>query len=259
MLEEDFLFFVAEVADRLREYGVKCGTSETIDAYRALSLVRMERVEDLKNVMKLCMIKRLEDYEIFDRVFEDLTTTRRQKTERRQGETGGDGDGGQRTLQRSRESGKDSRQAMMAYYSPVEILSKKDLPVPSLEFIRESRRVMKRLRRRLALLPGRRYEKSLKGVVDFGETIRQSLRNYGEVMRVLRMRRKLTRCKLVAIFDVSGSMDTYTEFLMQSMYSLARQSVAVEVFVFSTKLLRVSSLLSTLGPEEGGGPHLTGC
>ncbi|MCS7129674.1 MAG: VWA domain-containing protein, partial [Candidatus Caldarchaeum sp.] len=250
MLEEDFLFLVAEVAARLRDYGVKCGTSETIDAYRALGLVRMERVEELRNVMKLCMIKRLEDYEIFDRVFEELTTPRRQKPERRQGEAGGDGEGVQRTLQRGRESGKDSRQAMLAYYSPVEILSKKDLPVPTLEFIRESRRVMKRLRRRLALLPGRRYEKSLKGVVDFGETIRQSLRNYGEVMRVLRMRRKLTRCKLVAIFDVSGSMDTYTEFLMQSMYSLARQSVAVEVFVFSTKLMRVSSLLKYFGPKK---------
>ncbi|MEM0443511.1 MAG: VWA domain-containing protein [Candidatus Caldarchaeum sp.] len=250
MFEDDVLFLVADVAERLREYGVKCGTSETIDAYRALGLVRLGSVEELKNVMKLCMVKRLEDYEVFDRVFEEMMSLKKKPAERRQSETGGESGSGQKTLDRSRDGGRDSRQAMMAYYSPVEILTKKELPIPTLEFIRESKRVMKRLRRRLALLPGRRYEKSSKGVVDFGETMRQSLRNYGEVMKVLRMRRKLTRCKLVAIFDVSGSMDTYTEFLMQSMYSLARQSVAVEVFVFSTKLLRVSSLLKYFGPKK---------
>lgn len=250
MFEDDVLFLVADVAERLREYGVKCGTSETIDAYRALGLVRLGSVEELKNVMKLCMVKRLEDYEVFDRVFEEMMSLKKKPAERRQSEAGGESVSGQKTLDRSRDGGRDSRQAMMAYYSPVEILTKKELPIPTLEFIRESKRVMKRLRRRLALLPGRRYEKSSKGVVDFGETMRQSLRNYGEVMKVLRMRRKLTRCKLVAIFDVSGSMDTYTEFLMQSMYSLARQSVAVEVFVFSTKLLRVSSLLKYFGPKK---------
>jgi hypothetical protein len=34
------------------------------------------------------------------------------------------------------------------------------------------------------------------------------------------------------------------------MYALARQSVAVEVFVFSTRLLKVSSLLKYFGPKK---------
>jgi hypothetical protein len=56
-------------------------------------------------------------------------------------------------------------------------LARRELPVPTLSFLRESRRVLKRMRRRLALLPGRRFESSKTGLVDFSSTIRQSLAN----------------------------------------------------------------------------------
>jgi uncharacterized protein with von Willebrand factor type A (vWA) domain len=58
------LFLVTEVARRLREYGVKCGAVESIDAYRSLGLVDIKDVNTLKRVLRLCMVKRLEDYEI---------------------------------------------------------------------------------------------------------------------------------------------------------------------------------------------------
>ncbi|MEM4280969.1 MAG: VWA domain-containing protein [Candidatus Caldarchaeum sp.] len=250
MIFSDLTFFVTEVADRLRMYGVKCGTAESIDAYTALGHVTIKNVDDLKKVMKLCMVKRLEDYEIFDRVFEELLSMKRHRDEKLSRSSGGGEGGREKSLEKGRHGGEEQRKAMMAYYSPVEVLLKKEIPAPTLDFLRESRRVLKRLRRRLALLPGRRYERSSSGVMDFGETLRQSLRTYGEMLNILKMRRKVTRCKLVTVFDVSGSMETYTEFLMQSMYALARQSVAVEVFVFSTKLMRVSSLLKYFGPKK---------
>ncbi|MCS7137090.1 MAG: VWA domain-containing protein [Candidatus Caldarchaeum sp.] len=240
---------MTEVSRRLRNYGVKCGTSESLDAYRAVGLTKIRSLDHLKQVLRLCMIKRLEDYEIFDRIFEEL---QRQKTSREQqggGEQAGEKTTGQKKMDRS-DASRETQRQMTVYYSPVEVLMKRELPTPTLAFLRESKRVMKRFRRRLALLPGRRFERSSKGLIDFGETIRQSLRTQGEILKVLRKRRKVTRCKLVAIFDVSGSMDTYTEFLMQSMYALARQSVAVEVFVFSTKLMKVSSLLKYFGPKK---------
>lgn len=248
MLEQPYLFLVTEVARRLRFEGVKCGTAETLDAYRAGEFVQMRTVEDLKNVLRLCMVKRLEDYEIFDKIFDELEKQKRPQ-EQPKNETQGDKAQAVKTVERG-EASADKRKEMTVYYSPVEVFMKRELPTPTLAFMRESKRVMKRLRRRLALLPGRRYTKSAKGYVDFRETIRTSLRTHGEILRLLHMKRKVTRCKLVAIFDVSGSMDTYTEFLMQSMYALARQSVAVEVFVFSTRLLKVSSLLKYFGPKK---------
>ncbi|MCS6784436.1 MAG: VWA domain-containing protein [Candidatus Caldarchaeum sp.] len=245
----EVLSLVTEVSRRLRTYGVKCGTSESLDAYRALGFTPIKSVEHLKQVLRLCVIKRLEDYEIFDRIFDELQKQKRPSEQMRDGqETGQRADMQKRTEKSS--TSRETQKQMTVYYSPIEVLMKKDLPTPTLSFLRESKRVMKRFRRRMALLPGRRFERSSKGPIDFGETIRQSLRTQGEILRVLRRRRKVTRCKLVAIFDVSGSMDTYTEFLMQSMYALARQTVSVEVFVFSTKLMKVSSLLKYFGPKK---------
>ncbi|MCS7110555.1 MAG: VWA domain-containing protein [Candidatus Caldarchaeum sp.] len=245
----EVLSLVTEVSRRLRINGVKCGTSESLDAYRALGLIRIKSVEHLKQVLRLCMIKRLEDYEIFDKIFDELQKQKRPSEQMRDGQEAGQKADMQKRTEKSSTS-RETQKQMTVYYSPVEVLMKKDLPTPTLSFLRESRRVMKRFRRRMALLPGRRFERSSKGPIDFAETIRQSLRTQGEILRVLRRRRKVTRCKLVAIFDVSGSMDTYTEFLMQSMYALARQTVAVEVFVFSTKLMKVSSLLKYFGPKR---------
>jgi len=247
---EELLYLVPEVASRLRAYGVKCGASESIDAYRALGLLPIKGVEDLKDVMRLCMIKRVEDYEVFEKVFDELTMMRKPLDERQSVGEKGESEERDRVMRmRQGGEGHDNR-TQMVYYSPVEVLTRKELPTPTIEFLRESKRVMKRLRRRLALLPGRRFERSQTGMVDFSETIRSSLRTYGETLQILRKRRKVTRCKLVAIFDVSGSMDSYTEFLMQAMYSLARQSVAVEVFVFSTRLMKVSNLLKFFGPQK---------
>ncbi len=250
MKSSELLFFVTEIAKRLREYGVKCGTSESIDAYAATGLVNIKSVDDLKQVMKLCMVKRVEDYEVFDRVFEEMASLKKPTQENQPSYTESYAGADEKKIGRGEVGDKGQRKAMMAYYSPVEILLKRELPTPTIDFLRENKRVMKRLRRRLALLPGRRFEKSTTGLVDLGGTIRQSLRTYGELMRILRMRRKITRCKLIALFDVSGSMDTYTEDLMQSMYALARQGVAVEVFIFSTRLLKVSNLLKYFGPKR---------
>jgi uncharacterized protein with von Willebrand factor type A (vWA) domain len=244
------LFLVTEVSRRLREYGVKCGTSESIDAYRSLGLVNVNDVNGLKTVLRLCMVKRLEDYEVFERVFEELLYLKKPSEERVRREGGEERMGAEKRVEKTRAEGDQSSRNMVAYYSPLEVLARRELPVPTLSFLRESRRVLKRMRRRLALLPGRRFESSRTGLVDFSSTIRQSLATHGEILRILRRRRKVTRCKFVAIFDVSGSMDAYTEFLMESMYALARQSVAVEVFVFSTKLVRVSHLLKFFGPKK---------
>jgi len=243
------LFLVTEISRRLREYDVKCGTSESIDAYRSLGLVDLHDIDDLKTVLRLSMVKRFEDYEVFEKVFEELLSLKK-PSEERVNRGGGEAEGGEKQFRKEKAEGGQTGKNAVAYYSPLEVLVRRELPIPTISFFRESRRVLKRMRRRLALLPGRRFESSRKGPVDFTTTIRQSLRTHGEILKILRQRRKVTRCKFVAIFDVSGSMDAYTEFLMESMYALARQNVAVEVFVFSTKLLKVSHLLKFFGPKK---------
>jgi uncharacterized protein with von Willebrand factor type A (vWA) domain len=245
---EDLQNFVVLLSNRLRSHGVKCGVSESIDGCIAVESVPIRSVHHLREVLRLAMIKRVDDYEIFDRVFEELTNPLRRSsrpdepTERMPGQGGGD--------QRRVEKGSGQSSQSITFYSPMEVLMKRVLPAPSRDSFRQSKRVIRRLRRRLALLPGRRTETSPSGLFDFPSTVRTSLKTYGEFLKIAHYRRKISRCRLIALFDVSGSMDAYTTFLMQSMYALARQGVALEVFVFSTKLVRVSDLLRYFGPKK---------
>src|SRR5687768_17630748 len=68
--------------------------------------------------------------------------------------------------------------------------------------------------------------------------------------------------KHVVPFDVSGSMDLYSRFLLQVLYALQHAFARVETFVFSTRLVRISDALSNdsyraaldaLARVEGGG------
>jgi len=240
--------FVVEIAQRLRAHGVKCGASESVDALTAVRSIEIRSIPHLREVLRLTMVKRLEDYPIFDMVFEELLGIKRRSQEKEMEMPGGEG--GQRSSrERLSKSTEDKTRSNMTFYSPMEVLTRREIPSPTRESLREVKRVVKRMKRRLALLPGRRMARSLSGDVDFPLTFRKSLETFGEPMYILRTRRKITRCRLVALFDVSGSMDTYTKMLMQSMYALARQGAALEVFVFSTRLMRVTDLLRYFGPE----------
>jgi len=238
--------FVITLANGLRENGVKCGSSETIDGLTAVLHTEIGMISELREVLRISMVKRFEDYQIFDAVFEGLlrrkTVKRESGSERPSGSPSGE-------AEKPRSSGSQHSMSRLAFYSPLEVLTRRSIPVPARDSLREMKRVIRRMKRRLALLPGRRMIHSVSGEVDFPTTLRSSLGTFGEQMSILHMRRKVTRCRLVALFDVSGSMDTYTGFLMQSMYALARQGVALEVFIFSTALVRVTELLRYYGPE----------
>jgi Protein containing von Willebrand factor type A (vWA) domain len=116
--------------------------------------------------------------------------------------------------------------------------------------VRLGKRIAKRLRRRLAMLPGRRYRRSRVGELDFPKTMRAALGTAGELLELRKTKPILTRLRVVAFFDISGSMDTYTDWIVRAMYLVKRLGRRVEVFVFSTRLLRVTDLLETTDLEE---------
>src|SRR5207237_7532037 len=70
-----------------------------------------------------------------------------------------------------------------------------------------------------------------------------SLSNAGEPLELRFRRRKPRKTRIVAICDVSGSMDLYSRFLLQFLYALQGTVARVESFVFSTALRRVTDLL----------------
>jgi uncharacterized protein with von Willebrand factor type A (vWA) domain len=98
--------------------------------------------------------------------------------------------------------------------------------------------------RRLAARPSRRWKRARRGArVHLRATMRGLLGTGGDPAGLAYQERKLRRTKLVAICDVSGSMDLYSRFLLQCLFALQHSFARVETFVFSTRLDRITDQL----------------
>ncbi len=135
--------------------------------------------------------------------------------------------------------------------SGVEVLREKSFPELTDE---ERARVGAMIRRLAVAVPverTRRTRAASKGsTFDIRRTLRRSLRTQGEPFdRAWRARKSRTR-PLVLILDISGSMAPYARALMQFAYAAMTAGRRVEVFVFGTRLTRVTRTLRTRDPDR---------
>lgn len=93
-------------------------------------------------------------------------------------------------------------------------------------------------RRSLRRVPARR------GRIDLAAAVRSAARHGGRIVGLPRRARKLVRRPLVVLADISGSMELYTRIVLQFLHALSRQHGATEVFVFGTRLTRITPQLA---------------
>ncbi|MGI8478237.1 MAG: vWA domain-containing protein [Thermomicrobiales bacterium] len=126
-------------------------------------------------------------------------------------------------------------------FSAREVLRKKDFSQYSPDEIAEARRIIKQMNWRLGTRVTRRRERANNGpFIDYRATLRRSLRNQGVPIELRRRRRKERMRPLVLICDISGSMDRYARLLLQFVHALEHGLDSVEVFVFGTRLTRIT-------------------
>ena len=105
------------------------------------------------------------------------------------------------------------------------------------------REMLKRLKRR-------RRQNARRGQVDLRRTIRGSLEQGGDPIRLYFRGQRPKKLRLVVLLDVSGSMDKYSFFLLRFVWALQSYFEEVESFVFSTHLRRITTQLKTGGLEK---------
>ncbi|MEA2529961.1 MAG: uncharacterized protein QOG89_1605 [Thermomicrobiales bacterium] len=126
-------------------------------------------------------------------------------------------------------------------FSAREVLRKKDFSQFSPEEIAEARRIIDKMTWRLGTRKTRRREKAVHGeFIDYRRTLRHSLKHGGVPLELRRRRRKERMRPLVLICDISGSMDRYSRLLLQFVHALEHGLDTVEVFVFGTRLTRIT-------------------
>jgi uncharacterized protein with von Willebrand factor type A (vWA) domain len=76
--------------------------------------------------------------------------------------------------------------------------------------------------------------------IDPRATLRGSLRHGGVPLELRRQKRKIRTRPLVVICDISGSMDRYARLLLRFVHALGQGLENTEVFVFGTRLTRIT-------------------
>jgi uncharacterized protein with von Willebrand factor type A (vWA) domain len=104
---------------------------------------------------------------------------------------------------------------------------------------------------RLPRRPGHRRMRARRGPsFDMRRTLRDAVRNDGDVMRLLRLKRRLRQRRLLLLIDVSGSMKERTEAHLRIAHALARATERIEVFTFGTRLTRVTHAMRLKHREQ---------
>lgn len=133
---------------------------------------------------------------------------------------------------------------MIASYSATEKLTRKDFSLVPGDDVDDLMNIIRALGRRLALRKGRRYKlASRANEPDLRFTLRKNLRRGGELIELGFRKPKRNRYKILLLCDVSKSMELYTAFLLQFIYSFRQVYNRMEVFVFGTGLQRITPLL----------------
>ncbi|MGV3587219.1 MAG: vWA domain-containing protein [Adhaeribacter sp.] len=129
-------------------------------------------------------------------------------------------------------------------YSIHQNLSRQDFSQVPADDLAEMMKIIKALSRRLAAQASRRYEKTNQiKQPDLRRTLRKNIRLGGELMDIAFRKPTHNRLKLVVLCDVSKSMELYTAFLLQFIYSFGQVYRRLETFAFSTSLHCITSLL----------------
>jgi len=106
------------------------------------------------------------------------------------------------------------------------------------------------LRPRLARRPARRRAIARHGRQLAGRLmLRRALAMGGESLHWRWLRQASRPRPIVLICDISGSMERYSRFLLRFAHALERSGAPVEVFVFGTRLTRITRELRVRSPD----------
>ena len=132
-----------------------------------------------------------------------------------------------------------------------EVLRHRDVAEMSVAEREHLRRLFALLRPATPMRPARRRRPSPQGSVHPARTVRQALRDGGEVTRLLHRRRAPRPRRVVLLVDVSGSMSPYADALLRFAHAAVRaRPASTEVFTIGTRLTRVTREMRLRDPDK---------
>jgi uncharacterized protein len=148
----------------------------------------------------------------------------------------------QREAQESREERLELEARLT--FSSREVLQRMDFDTMSAAELAQARRMISELRLPLPLLRTRRKKVSAEGkTINLRATLRESLREGGDLIALVRSAPRKLHPPLVVLCDISGSMNPYSRMFLHFLHAITNDRDRVTVFVFGTRLTNITRQL----------------
>lgn len=242
----------------LRRAGLAVDAEQTRTFTRVLGSIGVGRKADVRSAGRVIFVRRREDRATFDEAFERFwrrqgagggprgELPRIRQSERRPGSLDLGGDTG---------FGEEAREPLTIELpraaSSTELLRQADFGDLTRDEVRDALRMLEQLRPRLPRRPARRPALSRRGGRPaLRRMLRRSLATGGQPLHWRWLRQRTRPRPIVLVCDISGSMERYSRFMLRFAHALGRSGAPLEVFVFGTRLTRITRQLRVRSADE---------
>ena len=251
---------VMHFARLLRGAGLRLGPDRVLDCVRALELAGCNRREDWYWTMSAVFLSKEEQRPIFDQAFrifwrdpklvEKMMNALLPKTYGRAGKP--EQEQSQRlsdALFSQKKPGEEQKQEKIELdarltFSSREVLQRMDFDTMSAAELAEAKKMLRELRLPLPLIKTRRNRPDQRGRnINLRATLRESLREGGTVIPLVREAPAWIHPPLVVLCDISGSMNPYARMFLHFLHAITNDRDRVSVFVFGTRLTNITRQL----------------
>ena len=277
---------IMHFARLLRRAGLPVGPAVTLAAQQAVALVDIGDRTETRTALRTAMIHRHEHAEVFNQAFSLFwrdPTAAEQAVAMALIDAQKD-----RKPDRPPAAGRRVAEAMAPKRPPPskpkdepphidavltvserERLQAMDFEAMSAAEINSAKQEIKRLRLPLDLRRTRRMRPDPLGpATDLRRTIRDSLRQGGEILAIARNRQVTRPPPLVVLCDISGSMSRYAQILLHFLHAVTNERDRVHIFLFGTRLSNITrqlrhrdaevafQMVSQMVPDWSGGTRI---
>jgi uncharacterized protein with von Willebrand factor type A (vWA) domain len=129
-------------------------------------------------------------------------------------------------------------------FSSREVLQRMDFDTMSAAELAEAKKLLAALRLPLPMVRTRRFRPHPAGIrIDLRRSLRESLREGGEIIPLVRSAPRELHPPLVVLCDISGSMNPYARMFLHFLHAITNDRDRVSVFVFGTRLTNITRQL----------------
>lgn len=261
-LAENIIYF----ARALRAAGMPVGPGAIIDALEALNVARVGGRDDFYWTLHAVFVKRHEHTILFDQAFriffrkrgyiEKLIASMIPQTLEPTAKSPAPGaqriqealfSGFNERAQDQSEINVDARLTV----SDREVLQKKDFAQMTAMEIAAAKEAIARLTLPLDEVRTRRLTQNRRGrLIDVRRTLRASMKAGGAVIDLKYLGPRLKEPPIVALLDISGSMNEYTRLFLHFLHAVTDARKRVTTFLFGTRLTNVTRAIRQRDPDE---------